>query len=68
LRKRDQSFREIFAERRALAEKKFEYFQAIIKQFRQKGYAEDYSETETEDDGEEVEVVDYENKTGSKGL
>ena len=69
LRKRDQRFRELFAERRALGQKKFEYMQAIIKQFRKKGYAEDYSETETEDDGEEVEVVDYEeNKTGSKGL
>ena len=58
MRKRDQSFREIFAERRALAEKKFEYFQAIIKQFRQKGYAEDYSETETEDDDDKVEEED----------
>jgi hypothetical protein len=69
LRKRDHRFRELFAERRALGQKKFEYMQAIIKQFRKKGYAEDYSETETEDNGEEVEVVDYEeNKTGSKGL
>ncbi|KAF8707009.1 hypothetical protein HU200_030536 [Digitaria exilis] len=53
LRNRNQELLEFFAELRALAEKKFEYRQSIIKQFYQKGYAEDYSETdddEAEDD------------------
>ncbi|KAF8648847.1 hypothetical protein HU200_064548 [Digitaria exilis] len=56
LRKRDQSFRESYAESRAIQEKLFEYRQAIIKQFRQKGYAEDYAEVEDADAEDYVEV------------
>ncbi|KAF8706392.1 hypothetical protein HU200_030657 [Digitaria exilis] len=62
LRKRDQSFRESYAESRAIQEKLFEYRQTIIKQFRQKGYAEDYAEVDAADahaeDYVEVEVED----------
>ncbi|KAF8706391.1 hypothetical protein HU200_030656 [Digitaria exilis] len=52
LRNRNQELLEFCAHLRALAEKKFEYRQAIIKQFHQKGYAQDYSETD-DDEAEE---------------
>lgn len=51
LGKHSQMFREHYAERKATWNKHREYEQAIIKQFRTKGYAEDYTEvTDSEDD------------------
>ncbi|CAO2145409.1 unnamed protein product [Urochloa humidicola] len=46
-----QWFREKYAEHMAIANKHFEYMDALIKQFRTKGYAEDYAEV-TDDDEE----------------
>ncbi|CAO2145410.1 unnamed protein product [Urochloa humidicola] len=48
--KRSQRFREIYAERMAIANKYFEYQDALIKQFRTKGYADDYAEVTDDDD------------------
>ncbi|KAF8648843.1 hypothetical protein HU200_064544 [Digitaria exilis] len=49
LGKRLRRLRQVEAERRLVDDKIFEYERAIIKQFRQKGYAEDYSETDEDD-------------------
>ncbi|CAN6344248.1 unnamed protein product [Urochloa humidicola] len=49
--KRSQWFREKYAERMAIANKHFEYMDALIKQFRTKGYADNYAEV-TDDDEE----------------
>jgi hypothetical protein len=49
LGKRSKKFQEFYAERMAIWNKDLEYQQAIIKQFRTKGYAYDYSEV-TDDD------------------
>ncbi|CAL4897126.1 unnamed protein product [Urochloa decumbens] len=49
--KRSRRFRENYAQRMAIANKYFEYQDALIKQFRDKGYADDYTEiTDNEDD------------------
>ncbi|CAL5098560.1 unnamed protein product [Urochloa decumbens] len=51
LGKRPKKFREFYAKEKALADKVLEYEQALIKQFRTKGYAEDYIEvTDNEDE------------------
>ncbi|CAN6330353.1 unnamed protein product [Urochloa humidicola] len=51
LRKSPQKFREFYAKEMARADKFLEYQKALIKQFRDKGYADDYTEV-TNDDGE----------------
>ncbi|PUZ43492.1 LOW QUALITY PROTEIN: hypothetical protein GQ55_8G014200 [Panicum hallii var. hallii] len=49
LGKRSQKFRDFYAEEKAISDK--EYQQALVKQFRTKGYADDYTEvTDDEED------------------
>ncbi|KAF8707008.1 hypothetical protein HU200_030535 [Digitaria exilis] len=50
LGKRLRRFRQLEAQRRLVDDKIFEYEQTLIKPFRQKGYAEDYSETDDDDE------------------
>jgi hypothetical protein len=51
LGKHSKRFRQLYAERVAIWNKDLEYQQALIKQFRTKGYAYDYTEvTDTSDD------------------
>ncbi|CAO2140663.1 unnamed protein product [Urochloa humidicola] len=45
-----KKFREFYAKEKALANKVLEYEHALIKQFRTKGYAEDYTEVSDNDD------------------
>ncbi|CAL4995845.1 unnamed protein product [Urochloa decumbens] len=45
-----QKFREFYAKEKARADKLLEYQQALIKQFRTKGYAEDYTEVSDNDE------------------
>lgn len=46
LPKLSQEVREFYAKRKATTDKILEYEEALIKQFRKKGYAEDYMEVE----------------------
>ncbi|CAN6373901.1 unnamed protein product [Urochloa humidicola] len=50
LRKSPQKFREFYAKEKARADKFLEYQKALIKQFRDKGYADDYTEVTDDDD------------------
>ncbi|CAO2145411.1 unnamed protein product [Urochloa humidicola] len=45
-----EKFREFYAKEKALADKVLEYEDALIKQFRTKGFAEDYTEVSDNDD------------------
>ncbi|CAN6357437.1 unnamed protein product [Urochloa humidicola] len=45
-----QKFREFYAKEKARIDKVLEYEQALIKQFRTKGYADDYTEVSDNDD------------------
>ncbi|CAL4911876.1 unnamed protein product [Urochloa decumbens] len=49
--KRSRRFRENYARRMAIANKYFEYQDALIKQFRDKGYADDYTEVTDNEEG-----------------
>ncbi|CAL4904490.1 unnamed protein product [Urochloa decumbens] len=49
--KRSRRFRENYAQRMAIANKYFEYQDALIKQFRDKGYADDYAEVTDNEEG-----------------
>ncbi|CAO2140664.1 unnamed protein product [Urochloa humidicola] len=51
LGKSSQKFREFYVKEKARADKFLEYQKALIKQFRDKGYADDYTEF-TDDEGE----------------
>ncbi|CAN6330458.1 unnamed protein product [Urochloa humidicola] len=52
-----QKVRESYARRKAIDDKVIEYQQALVKQFRNKGYADDYSEVELADTDSEVDVI-----------
>ncbi|CAO2145414.1 unnamed protein product [Urochloa humidicola] len=50
LGKSPQKFREFYGKEKARADKFLEYQKALIKQFRDKGYAEDYTEVTDDED------------------
>jgi hypothetical protein len=51
LGKRSQKFRDFYAEEKDISDKVLEYQQALLKQFRTKGYADDHTEvTDDEED------------------
>ncbi|CAL4907585.1 unnamed protein product [Urochloa decumbens] len=52
-----QDVRESYFRRKAIDDKVIEYQQALVKQFRNKGYADDYSEVDVDTDSE-VNVID----------
>jgi len=63
LGKSPEWFRDFYDEQKALADKMREYQQILIKQYRTKGYAEDYTEVEVTDDEDGTEVTGVEDCT-----
>ncbi|PUZ53775.1 hypothetical protein GQ55_5G077300 [Panicum hallii var. hallii] len=64
LGKRPQWFRDFYDEQKAMADNIMEYQQILIKQYRTKGYAEDYTEAEVT--GEEDCTDDKDNRIGKQ--